>query len=159
MFKWFLSKRPYKHITVNGTPYLTRWYLCKLFGRHWVLHQFHSPDPDRGLHNHPWDGVSFVLKGAYYEQRLEGLPPEGARIRERRVNWYNRIKPLDFHRVCALVGETTWTLFGISEDKYQGWGFLRTDGLDNYYVQDWKELNSDDTFDVKRGNCPLWKED
>ena len=70
----WLSNRPRKEVYLEGKRYLTRWYLGAFLGKHWLLHHIHVPDPDRGLHSHPWKHAwSFILKGWYCEQRLRCL--------------------------------------------------------------------------------------
>lgn len=70
---WLESWLPKTTITINGKPYLTR---CYLLGKDWTwgniyLHHFHSSDQGDELHNHPWSwGLSFVLAGGYYEERV-----------------------------------------------------------------------------------------
>lgn len=47
---------------------MTRYYLTpKIFGCRLVIHQFHRSDNDRHYHDHPWNFISIVLKGKYYE--------------------------------------------------------------------------------------------
>lgn len=47
---------------------MTRYYLTpKIFGCRLVIHQFHRSDNDRHYHDHPWNFISIILKGKYYE--------------------------------------------------------------------------------------------
>ena len=47
---------------------MTRYYLTpKIFGCRLVIHQFHRSDNDRHYHDHPWNFISFILKGSYIE--------------------------------------------------------------------------------------------
>lgn len=67
-----VSLLPHTTITINGKPYLTRYYV---FGkdRTWgniYIHHFHSSDQGLELHNHPWKwGFSIVVSGGYFEER------------------------------------------------------------------------------------------
>jgi hypothetical protein len=68
----------------DGTPYLERTYLLKLKSFQICIHKILQSDADC-LHDHPWNFLSIILKGGYYEgttaeQRLNG--PELA--------WYKR---------------------------------------------------------------------
>ena len=56
----------------EGEPYLERYYLFGLFDRHVYVHRFTDSDPDRGLHDHPWNrALSLVLTGGYREIRMD----------------------------------------------------------------------------------------
>jgi len=47
---------------------MTRYYLSpKIFGLRLVLHQFHRSDNDRHYHDHPWNFISWIIKGSYIE--------------------------------------------------------------------------------------------
>jgi hypothetical protein len=116
----------------QGEPYLERYYLAGLFGWHAYLHRFVDSDPDRGLHDHPWNrALSLVLTGGYDEQRFVAPPVAGTRLREppirtRRVRpWrLNLLRGTDYHRVVLREGRAAWTLF-LHGPRVKGWGFLR----------------------------------
>ena len=102
----------------NGDPYLERYFLFSLFGIRAYIHRFVASDPDRGLHDHPWDrSVSLVLAGGYSEVRPGAM---------RRL-WpgdINVIRGEDYHRILLDEGAESWTLF-IHGRRTKGWGFLR----------------------------------
>lgn len=58
IFKWR------EQLGLPDCPYLIRWRLETPWGsvrlHHWLSH-----DDDRALHDHPWDFVTFVLRGGY----------------------------------------------------------------------------------------------
>lgn len=65
---------------------MTRYYLSpKIFGCRLVLHQFHRSDNDRHYHDHPWNFISFILKGSY----IEHFP-------SKQSNWWQKLDP--WHR-------------------------------------------------------------
>lgn len=143
----------------DGTPYLTRYYLLggprdsngnidtdkaaesrRPFNV--FLHRFHSSDRDRGLHNHPWPGISLILRGGYVEHRLTvsesdvstfSLSPyvwiysrsfDTPTKRTLRAGNLNSIGRCDFHRVTLLDERRgCWTLF-LAGKRFRGWGFL-----------------------------------
>lgn len=119
------KKWAYTIAAPDGSPYLSR----LLLPRVWVpglgsvrpmLHQFHRPDDDRELHNHPWARAwSIILTGSYVEARLAN-PAVGA-IVLRTVRWFNSLTDMDFHRVVELHGDV-FTLF-VSGERVQDWGF------------------------------------
>lgn len=82
LWRWFDIPGPdgkglyLRRLTVVRTP----WFQVLL---HWI----YLPDPDRGLHNHPWRFVTFPLRGFYAEQ--VGVPgPSGWKTRY--LSWVYR---------------------------------------------------------------------
>ncbi len=62
-------RKPDLTIAPDGQPYLYRWYVVP---RHEAdanvyLHLQIASDPERPLHDHPWDNVSVILSGGYVE--------------------------------------------------------------------------------------------
>lgn len=149
MIKWLLNKLPHTTITIEGKPYLTRYYLF-FKDRKWgnvYIHHFHSSDQGTELHSHPWAwGLSLILWGGYDEERsrdpntwvgneLDDLSqaqkdwielPTPARIEKRSVRpgTLNFIRSTHFHRV-DLKDEVNgaWSIF-FAGPRTQDWGFL-----------------------------------
>jgi hypothetical protein len=113
----------------HGEPYLERYHLLRLPGGGGVyLHRFLASDPDRGLHDHPWErAVGMVLSGGYREQRF-GSGEGGEQVVERllRPGRINLIRGSDFHRIVLPAEREAWTLFGHTR-KYKDWGFVNLD--------------------------------
>lgn len=108
----------------GGEPYLERYYLLGALGWHVYLHRFVDSDPDRGLHDHPWDrALSLVLVAGYDEMRGDAGTAETTR---RFVGpWrLNRLRGDDFHRVVLRGGRPAWTLF-LHGPRAKGWGFVQ----------------------------------
>lgn len=108
----------------GGEPYLERYYLLGALGWHVYLHRFVDSDPDRGLHDHPWDrALSLVLVAGYDEMRGNAGTAETTR---RFVGpWrLNRLRGDDFHRVVLRGGRPAWTLF-LHGPRAKGWGFVQ----------------------------------
>lgn len=103
------------------------------------LHHYLRSDPDRGVHDHPWDhAIAVQLAGGYFEERFAGVSPEGLRkaIKRRPAGRGYLLKGSDFHRVLvgtSLVSPTSWSLFAHGPYR-KGWGFLEDDG--RYDVDD-----------------------
>ncbi len=109
----------------HGEPYLERYYLFGAFGWHAYLHRFVDSDPDRGLHDHPWDrAVSLVLTGGYDEMRPVAEDPDRTVTRTLRPWRINRLRGTDFHRVVLREGRPAWTLF-MHGPRVKGWGFVQ----------------------------------
>ncbi len=122
-------------IHLQGALYLERYYLLggpKKPGQ-WFnvyLHRFHTPDDDRGVHNHPWEwSFSIILAGGYEEQRFEHGVWGGAFVTNTyRPGDLNAIRSdTDFHRVSKLLpgaGGEVWTLFVTGPKHGRSWGYL-----------------------------------
>jgi hypothetical protein len=100
------------------------------------LHKFFLGDSDRDLHDHPWPFKSLILKGGYWEHRInpiyqkwcqdpDRLPEEMPQ--ETLVTWYGSGSLLTrgakwTHKVELPQGRTAWTLVrtGVKE---RDWGF------------------------------------
>ena len=118
--RWFLTCTPEQD--ASGTP-----------GRY--LHEWHSPDPDRRLHNHPWEwAYTRVLRGGYTEARSDWDKP--ARIRVRRVGDRVAFGPSTRHRVAAIA-PNTWTLFHAGPKHGRGWG-PKGEGYLEWHAPEWR---------------------
>lgn len=136
-----LDKRLWKPdlaIMPDGSPYLYRWHLIPQNSRANVY--FHiqvASDPERPLHDHPWDNFSVILSGGYDElwdpapeiPLGEGLPPI---IRSFRKGDTIKRKATEAHRLILPEGiPYTMTLFSTGP-KYNNWGFWYPDGFRPY---------------------------
>lgn len=125
LLKKLVARLPFRTITADGRPYLTRWYLWPPRPRGKdddtsfavFIHFFHRGDEDRDQHNHPWDlSASLILSGGYREER-------GNDVRIVRPGSINIIRGTDFHRVDLLEPSCgCWTLF-VAGRRSQDWGF------------------------------------
>jgi len=137
---------PYTHLFhSDGSFYMERFWL---FQTRWLscrLHHICSHDWDPHLHDHPWDFVSVVLKGAYverrphspikpvfvthdFEGRREMVEPYTTVARKRGSICYRRAT--DRHRI-SYVAPGTWTLFFL-RPRIQWWGFYTPAGKIHY---------------------------
>ncbi|KAB7627869.1 hypothetical protein [Alkalilimnicola sp. S0819] len=125
LYRWTARLRC-RLITVDGEPYMERYFVGKPFGITVYLHRFVQGDGDRHVHDHPWTwSLGWVLAGGYEEERLTGFDPvRGWHQKVRRVRWWrpNFIGRRTFHRITEPHPET-WTLF-LHGRKVKGWGFL-----------------------------------
>jgi hypothetical protein len=87
-----------------------------------MLHHFVSDEEAHTFHDHPWRwGVSVMLWGGYFEERLE-------RDDRQRTRWVapgrlNFLRGDRFHRVALGGGRPAWTLF-VHGPRAKQWGFL-----------------------------------
>lgn len=164
LVKWVVSFLPVKIIRDdNGKPFLYRYNLlmCSANGPGVCIHRFVASDPDRGFHDHPWNGFSFILSGRYTERVLNLHDNNGNDVKTKIHNMdnydeyqrnrfrFNCFKGKDkFHRVMIRPYEEAWTIF-FSTTRAKTWGMI---GLDGKYrsmsvqVKDtdggwWKEPN------------------
>ena len=100
-------------------PYLLRWWLIPR--NRWFniyLHNMLRDDDPRALHDHPWWNVSIILRGGYWEHRLNQKPVwrGPGRVVFRRAT--------AAHRLTLAPGSgPSWSLF-ITGPKVREWGFL-----------------------------------
>lgn len=74
-----LDRKPDLIIAPDGNPYLYRWFAVPCTedgGARVYFHMQVSADPERPLHDHPWDNMSVILSGGYLE-RMQLHPPNG----------------------------------------------------------------------------------
>lgn len=122
---------PHMILAPDGFPYLYRWYLvggsstrgevspgaCVMF------HIQVASDPERPLHDHPWDNQSVILAGSYLEV-IQSIPPYGE------VEWLKRDTgevvvraASEAHRLILPDGVPyTMTIFSTGP-KVREWGF------------------------------------
>lgn len=107
-------------IVDTSAVYLRRWYLIDTpyFGVY--LHKINMPDPDRPLHDHPWNFKAVVLRGGYTE-----LVPGGENVH--RVGRINNKKAESLHRIKKLLRVPTWTLIFVGRCRRE-WGFATDQG-------------------------------
>lgn len=72
-----MASRSFDQQIDNGdpnNPYLQRWFITPRAAHannylHWIMRS----DDDRALHDHPWDNVSYVIQGGYWEHSPGGV--------------------------------------------------------------------------------------
>lgn len=144
LLEWLSQWLKYRPIYDGELLYLERFYLGRIGQWIFYLHKICASDPDRGLHDHPWDGFSFLLCGEYDEEVLmpfiqdqvnlisasysRGYPTTYGLGRlltaYRRVRWFNRISGTKFHRVVLIASNPVWSLF-VHNKRRKAWGFWR----------------------------------
>jgi hypothetical protein len=146
--------------TLDGkrSPYINRWFVIP--HNRWFniyLHQTLRDDWSRDLHDHPWDNMSFILKGGYFEEVPLVEVQDDVDLSHVHGNTYLlRRRPGDLvfrfaerrHRLTlppamepdgSYTGELqpAWSLF-ITGPKRREWGFHAPDGWIHWkdYVDD-----------------------
>lgn len=134
----------------SGEKYLTRWKLAnnRLFRIY--LHKLDGPDPDRHLHNHPWNAMVIILRGGYEQRELHLLSGTAWRTATTSVRWINRLG-VYYHKITTIK-PGTWTLV-LGGPVHRHWGFL-VEGKHvpwEDYVRDYQKgvLNAEGTVSGK----------
>lgn len=142
------AKTPYSDIVIDGETYMRRFWLFNPYTdegrvRRWSkylpsvrLHHIVLPDPDRHMHDHPWNARTFILRGTYAEVRQAENPEQAAEMVKHGADGVYRWRHpgstvrLDFgqyHRIVGVSEGGVWTMFVTY--RYRGtWGFL-VDGV------------------------------
>ena len=124
---------------VSKEPYLERYYVF-LKDRNWFpfnifLHRFLKSDPD-AQHDHPWNYITVVLKGGYWEYvptyDIFGYINGEEKI-WRGAGHIRRCHAESYHRIEVEPGVDCWTMF-IPGKKCRDWGFLDHDGSWSKYT-------------------------
>jgi hypothetical protein len=115
-----------------GSNYLERWHLIpkNRYFNVW-LHKTSGSDSNRACHDHPWDSVSFLLKGELIEVTpdkeiafIKDLQPYPENLKMSKVPWLKPVyRPAQYaHRLVVPEGPV-WTLF-VTGPRKREWGFL-----------------------------------
>jgi hypothetical protein len=120
--------------------YLIRYYIVRSKYMNIFIHQFLRSDRD-DLHDHPWNFATYLVKGAYTEQRrqfdsigdYQDVPTRRINDGKTKLNTFVRRKATDLHRVVvdrdlklAERNEAALTLF-VSGPFKRDWGFVKND--------------------------------
>lgn len=130
LVNWIIARAkrtPYFHLE----GYMERYWLFPYgslpFGIAIRVHHILRSDTDRHLHDHPFNFISIVLRGGYFEERLARSYGD---VELRRKKWRGPgsiafRRATDFHKLTLPVraDRSCWTLF-ISFRARQPWGFL-----------------------------------
>jgi hypothetical protein len=102
-----------ERLGLEDCPYVIRWRLeTKWFSIR--LHHWLAPDDDRAHHDHPWDFVTFVLRGGYVDDSPAGRQHlKAPQVQHRSA--------LHRHTVFPDSGGA-WTLV-LTGPKIRPWGF------------------------------------
>ena len=118
-------------VAPDGEPYLYRWYVIPNNDRgNVMLHIQVKSDPERPLHDHPWDNQSVILSGGYDEiyDPMPWLPQKIPYSREMRQGNVVTRKAEEAHRLILPPDiPYTMTLF-TTGPKRRAWGFWYPDG-------------------------------
>lgn len=144
---WLESRGKRRMIYRDGEAgpenYLERFYILSTPWLGIYLHRFWASDDD-GLHDHPWNSISVLLDGVYYEEEPERQSvPYGPTIIRRRSPLHPPFKVRSrnaAHRITIdEENPGAWSLFIRFGLKRRKWGFYRNRGWEPAAVQSRKE--------------------
>lgn len=157
LLNWIKERGGSRMIMRDGKPYLERFYLFKSKWLTVVIHKFWANDPDEP-HDHPWHWASYVLRGCYFENHVDGTreyrTPGSLKIR--RSTEFHRITMEDYWGSETEDGPAglTTTLFFMGR-RHRDWGFLRGDKWINAKEYDRQEVEVQGRdFTVSNGFFP-----
>jgi hypothetical protein len=115
-------------IAPDGRPYLYRWHVIPRNDfANVYLHMQVASDPERPLHDHPWDNQTVVLSGGYAE-RVGHFHGAYAFTRHLRAGDVQARKAEEPHRL-VLPDDIPYTLtLFTTGPKRRKWGFWFPDG-------------------------------
>jgi hypothetical protein len=129
MYLGDLEREPNLVIAPDGEPYLYRWFMVPHNKKANVyFHVQVGDDPERPLHDHPWDNFSVILAGGY-DEIIQPLPPDGT-VRTIRREPGNVIFRTAYcaHRLLLPTGRKyTMSLFSTGP-TIKAWGFWYENG-------------------------------
>ncbi len=113
-------------VSLNGSPYLKRWFVY-ILGRTVRLHKFYRGDDARAVHDHPWAFWTFPLR-SYWEVLGDGTTQLVERFKwHHRPSSYQHIvlgshAKADKRGVKFWTPEPFWTIV-VTGRKDRSWGF------------------------------------
>lgn len=135
LFEMFRLRHPDK----PGEFYIKRLRILETPWGGVFLQRIFCKDPRPVLHNHPYNFVSFVLWGNYWER----LSYKEGDVRW--ITWINHKRTDEFHWVCHVNNAPVWTLLFIGPRQEEEWGFLEEDGKYTH----WEDFESTEAmYDV-----------
>jgi hypothetical protein len=120
--------RPADVVIGTDVDYLWRWHVVKRAAGETVAGNvyFHiqtASDPERPLHDHPWDNMSLILAGEYIEL-VQHMPPWGETVHYKRVKGQTIFRPQQWAHRLILPRHVRYTMTQFTTGAYKrDWGF------------------------------------
>lgn len=149
-----IYRKPDLVIAPNGTPYLYRWHLLPRNDlANAYLHLQVADDPERPLHDHPYDNQSVILAGGY-EEVFDRTPTRGwgdrlAKVRQVRAGATVHRKAEEAHRLRLLPGEPYAITLFTTGPRRREWGFWLEGG--------WVPWHAVTEGDYREGGITKWR--
>lgn len=138
LWKWKLvpQRRADGTMDYNAPPIMRRWHILRAvvtwrgrqYGREFAFHFLMNADNlALGLHDHPWDFWSIVLRGWYVEMYHDRQVDDEGRIYvggQRRRPWLSSAShPATFTHAIIDVAPRGCLTFVVTSPRIQAWGF------------------------------------
>lgn len=128
MFRWLTDLFLVKEIvSKEGLVHFQRWcfFACPWFRIY--LHKICRSDEDKHLHTHPWNFISFILKGGYWQEYWDHpLDNQTSYMQVKRFDLV-KMNRHEGHKI-TLTQKPTWTLV-LTYGKRNEWGYLTEKGF------------------------------
>jgi hypothetical protein len=122
IYRWLLDRKFVTEIrSKEGVLHFRRWRLIETSFFRLYVHELHQSDKDAHLHSHPWNFITWVIKGGYTEE-LENS--SFRKIERFQLATHNAE---DFHRI-TLDHFPSYTLF-IAYGEGRPWGYRTELGM------------------------------
>lgn len=121
-------------IAPDGKPYIHRWHLIPRneVGANVYLHLQVASDPERPLHDHPWDNTSVILAGGYVEVLEDQTQPRRSLVRRTGQVIHRRAE--EAHRIL-LPDHIPYTISLFTTGPVvRDWGFWTEQGWLSHHV-------------------------
>lgn len=120
-------------ISPDGEPYLYRWHVIDRWEEANVyFHVQVADDPERPLHDHPWDNMSVILSGGYEELlKVDPMRDHQQRIVRNKGDVIFR-KATWAHRLLMRPGHPYSISQFATGPKVRDWGFWYPTGWRSY---------------------------
>lgn len=148
-------------IAPDGNPYLYRWNLTPKddsLGGQVYMHVQIASDPERPLHDHPWDNMSVILAGGYNEiiSKNPASPVYDVQIVERNKGDVIFRAAEEAHRLVLPKDHPyTMTLFSCGRVRRE-WGFWVDKSKGSVDAnRHWKWVPSRELIEARQGNVSV----
>lgn len=162
------SYEPDLVIAPGGEPYIYRWHLLRHRDKASIY--FHiqvADDPERPLHDHPWDNTSIILAGGYTEI-LDKTPGETGSVVlchrragdmiSRKANWAHRLlldPKFDYAMTIFACGPKVreWGFWGKKWVQYDACTYFDDQGQSAFDAEKFMRLSGG--YDVGRDSASV----
>ena len=138
-------------VSKKGVVHFQRYRILQFWLFSIYVHYIAKSDEDKCPHSHPWNFVSFILSGGYFEYFWENslfrtlINDSNTPHIKTQKNTYLRFSFIcrkydDFHKIELLA--PTWTLVFTGRRVNDNWGYLTETGFKNH-IEYRKEKNAE----------------
>ena len=121
----------------TGELHFTRWRIFSIpkWNINLYLHRIAINDLDKHPHDHPWNYITFIIKGGYVERCND-------RVCIRQLFDISRKKATETHKIVHLLGKVCYTLV-FTYGKKRTWGYQTEKGWIDHVTYRFKKRNND----------------